>query len=237
MTDFQDLHHEQAIAAFDRGNLSESIEHFRKAIEQQPGNPDLHFNLAIVLDGNGEVNSAGAEFREALRLSPADASMHLGLGAHFLKTEQWDRAVVSFQQAIQMRPGWPDALTYMGIALGRKAKASRQNNDHRAYLDVVEQMLSLFPEQLLWRENRAWVLWKMNRRSEALAEAERLLSLEPTPRSYARLLHYQRRLGRWRDFSHTIGTMVHYTFRKAIRRVEWEQTVAGDTKEEDTKQK
>ena len=44
MTDFQDLHHEQAIAAFDRGNLSESIEHFRKAIEQQPGNPDLHFN-------------------------------------------------------------------------------------------------------------------------------------------------------------------------------------------------
>ena len=237
MTDFQDNSYEQAIAAFDRGDLSESIQHFRKAIERQPGDPDLHFNIALALDGDGDAKSAEAEFREAVRLSPADAKVYLGLGTHYLKTEQLDLALVNLRQAAQLRPGWPDALTHIASALGRKAMTSRQSDDYRAYLDVVEQMLSSFPEQFLWRENRAWVLWEMNRRPEALAEAEMLLSLEPMPRHYSRLLHYQRRMGRWRDYLHTRGALVRYAFRKAVRIAQWEQAGAGETKGGHTKQK
>ncbi len=229
MTDFQDIHWEQAVAAFDRGHLEESIEHFRRALARLPDNSDLHLNLALVLDRSGDSQGAGAEYREAVRLNPSEALLHYGLGTHFLKTEQWDKALASFRQAVQLQPGYHDALNDSAITLGRKAKAFGQADDYRAYLDAVEQMLSLFPEKLVWRENRAWALWEMGRRSEAVAEADALLSLEPTSRNYSRVLHYQRRLGRWRDFLRTGRAMWQFEVKKGCRKLAWEKSKIEET--------
>ncbi len=226
MTDFQDLHFEQAVSTFDRGDLEESIEHYRKAIERQPDDASLHFNLALALNGAGDLQGAEEEFREAVRLDPMDARLHYGLGTNLFKTEQWDQAVISFRQAAQLQPGYPVAMQGAAVALGRKAKASDQTGDHRAYLEAVVQMISLLPEDLSWRDNQGWALWRIGRRSEALAVAEEMLSLEPTSRRYSRLLFYQRRLGRWRDFLRTNIAMMQFEFQRAMRRQEWQENGA-----------
>ena len=226
MTDFQNLHWEQALAAFDRGYLQESIEHFHRAIERQPANSDLHFNLAVALDRVGDVQSASVEYRKAIHLNPLDASLHYGLGAHLLKTEQWDMALASFRHAEHLQPGYPDALNRAVVTLGRKAKALRQLGGYLAYLDAVDERISQCPQTLLWRESRSWVLWEMGRRTEAAAEAEAVLSLEPTSRNYSRLLHYQRQMGHLWDFLRTSRGMIRFEFQRGWRRLKWEESRA-----------
>jgi tetratricopeptide (TPR) repeat protein len=229
MTDPQTVHRQQAAAAFDRGHLRESIEHYRKAIGCPPGDPSLHFWLALALSGVGDNSGAEAEYREAVRLGPTDAFMHHALGRHLLKTGQWERSVGSFRQAARLRPDWYNAMTGIVSALGRIAKRSNRVADFRSYLDAVEPMRSRYPDQLMWRQNRAWALWHLDRRLEAVAEMSELVSLEPSSRYFGRLLRYQHRLGQWRASGRTFLAWLRFELRIARRKQAWEESGAGET--------
>jgi tetratricopeptide (TPR) repeat protein len=67
-------------AAESRRNLPQSIESFRKALDQDPSDPDYHFNLGYALFKKGDFAAAADRFREVLDRDPGDQMATLLLG-------------------------------------------------------------------------------------------------------------------------------------------------------------
>ena len=67
-------------AAESRQNLPQSIDTFRKALDQDPSDPDYHFNLGYALFKKGDFAAAADRFREVLDRDPADQMATLLLG-------------------------------------------------------------------------------------------------------------------------------------------------------------
>jgi tetratricopeptide (TPR) repeat protein len=67
-------------AAESRQNLPQSIETFRKALDQDPSDPDYHFNLGYALFKKGDFAMAADRFREVLDRDPGDQMATLLLG-------------------------------------------------------------------------------------------------------------------------------------------------------------
>jgi len=67
-------------AAESRQNLSQSIDTFRKALDQDPSDPDYRFNLGYALFKKGDFTSAADRFREVLDRDPGDQMATLLLG-------------------------------------------------------------------------------------------------------------------------------------------------------------
>ncbi|HSP69196.1 MAG TPA: tetratricopeptide repeat protein [Bryobacteraceae bacterium] len=67
-------------AAESRQNLPQSIDSFRKALDQDPSDPDYHFNLGYALFKKGDFAAAADRFREVLDRAPGDQMATLLLG-------------------------------------------------------------------------------------------------------------------------------------------------------------
>jgi len=67
-------------AAESRLNLPQSIDTFRKALEQDPSDPDYHFNLGYALFKKGDFAAAADRFRAVLDRDPGDQMATLLLG-------------------------------------------------------------------------------------------------------------------------------------------------------------
>lgn len=67
-------------AAESRLNLPQSVETFRKAMDQDPSDPDYHFNLGYALFKKGDFTAAADRFREVLDRAPGDQMATLLLG-------------------------------------------------------------------------------------------------------------------------------------------------------------
>jgi len=67
-------------AAESRQNLPQSIDTFRKALDQDPSDPDYHFNLGYALFKKGDFAAAADRFREVLDRDPGDQISTLLLG-------------------------------------------------------------------------------------------------------------------------------------------------------------
>jgi Tfp pilus assembly protein PilF len=61
--------------------FAEAEEHYRKAIEMEPGNAALHNNLGVTLFKQGSLDAAIAEFRQALAIAPNLRDAQEGLEA------------------------------------------------------------------------------------------------------------------------------------------------------------
>jgi len=69
-----------------------AIEHYRRAIEIDPGLSSAHYNLGLALLGQGKDGEAKAEFEAVLESDPGDASAHLYLGRILLAEGSRDLA-------------------------------------------------------------------------------------------------------------------------------------------------
>lgn len=67
-------------AAESRQNLPQSVDTFRKALDQDPSDPDYHFNLGYALFKKGDFAAAADRFREVLDRDPGDQMATLLLG-------------------------------------------------------------------------------------------------------------------------------------------------------------
>ena len=67
-------------AAESRQNLPQSIDTFRKALDQDPSDPDYRFNLGYALFKKGDFAAAADRFREVLDRDPGDQISTLLLG-------------------------------------------------------------------------------------------------------------------------------------------------------------
>jgi Tfp pilus assembly protein PilF len=115
-----------------RGELEESLAHYRAALAADPGSGEVLNNVGNVLYKQGRYDEAirhytGLLGAQAPRTEIA-ARMHNNLGAAYLRTRRYDEAETEFRRAIEIDPEYLEPYYNLGLVLaafGRRDDAVR----------------------------------------------------------------------------------------------------------------
>lgn len=163
-------------------SVRRSVEYLRQAVALDPTHAAAHAALAEAyaqLSVWTDVPSvetlplALEAAQNALALDPNLAEAHASLGLiHANHVWDWPKAEHCFERALELNPGCVPAGQWYAeflAELGRIDKA----------LAVIDQAHKHDPLSLTIRSSRAFVFWLGGRFDEAMAEAERVLEVDP----------------------------------------------------------
>ena len=170
-------HNSLGNALFERRELPEAIDHFRRAIELNPAYARAHNNLGNALLVRGELADAIEQFREALRSDPEYAKAHYNLGVALARKGELADAIEQFREALRSDPEYAKAHYNLGVALARKGELAEA-------IEQFRQALRIQPESAETHENLGRALAQQGRRDEAVnhyEEAVRIIKSRPAP--------------------------------------------------------
>ncbi|HLV36764.1 MAG TPA: tetratricopeptide repeat protein [Spirillospora sp.] len=132
-----DEHYKLALAAFDKGDYDQAIDHLDKAIDLLPSQPEYHAARGYIYLRDGVRDKAETEFDEALRLHEFELLAHYGRGVLAYRDKNWEDAETFFSRALAVDPERPETLYYLALVFHRQRK-----ND--AALDLMQKALEKF---------------------------------------------------------------------------------------------
>ncbi len=140
-----------------RGKRAASIDHFRKAVNADPGDPDYHFNLAVALYETGDNAGAAQQLREELQQQPNDAEAR-GLLENINRGERAPTAPpASGTQVLGVPPA--------RVPLER----IKRNYDEASYRQLELQIHNLTEERLSSKDREAHSAYHSDRGKDLLS--------------------------------------------------------------------
>ncbi len=122
-----------------------AVEHYRAAINHDPGNVRLHMLLGGALVMHQQLNEADRVYIQARSLGDLDAGAYLMWGNALIDLGQLNDAVSKFQLAIQLAPDHPGIRLNLGSAY-------EQLGDNTQAMVQYRKALELDPNFALARE-------------------------------------------------------------------------------------
>ncbi len=92
-----------------RGELSEAIPAFERALALQPNDPALAFNAGFTMQRAGRHGPAMEQFLRAIELDPKLDRAWYGLGLSLAHDGRYEEAVARFREAARLQPFNPHA--------------------------------------------------------------------------------------------------------------------------------
>ena len=168
-----------------RGNATNALRYFQKAVEWDPYSPGIRHELAIVLSQLGRTQEAVTQLAEAVRLAPKDAESHFILALALNETGDTPRMMTELEEAVKCNPR--HARAWYNLGLARNA-AGNPTGAIQALLAAE----SAEPNDPSIPYARATVLARTGKISEARLAAQRALELDPHSRDAANLIQQLR---------------------------------------------
>ena len=123
---------------FARGNTTEALAHFRKAVEWDPGSPPFHHDLAIALSTTGDTSGAIRELQAAVKLAPDNAEYHYKLALAWNEAGSLPNAIAALETTVKLDPG-------MGRAWFNLAAAYSRNGNRTNAMTAARQAAAINP--------------------------------------------------------------------------------------------
>jgi protein O-mannosyl-transferase len=101
----------------ERGNTTEAIADFRKALEIWPNQSEDHDTLGETLAREGRFTEAMEQFQTALQISPNDSDAESNIGAALLQQGSTNQAISHLRRAVDKSPRNAAAHMNLGDAL------------------------------------------------------------------------------------------------------------------------
>jgi len=92
------------LALFEKGNITEAIEHYNKAILIKPDYDEAYNNRGIAYVTLGQYPSAIEDYNNAIRFHPAFANYHYNRGYTYEILGQYPLAIEDYNIAIRLQP-------------------------------------------------------------------------------------------------------------------------------------
>lgn len=118
------------------GEVHESIEQDRKALEIDPRLADVHTNLGNGLMRIGQTAEAVSHFQKALEIDPKYVEAYNSLGIVFSKKGEFAEAIDQFQKGLKVSTSYDDVHTNLALALLQTGKV----DDAIEHFLVAEKM-------------------------------------------------------------------------------------------------
>jgi len=165
-----------------RGNPTNALAHFEKAVAWDPYSPGIRNELAVLLSQLGRFQEAVEQLEAAVRLAPNDAQFHYALALALNETGASARVATELEQAVKYEPQFSQAWYNLGLARSQSA-------------DYSGALVALAKAEVLDAANprpafaAATILAKTGKFSEAREACRRALKLAPDFADAANLLH------------------------------------------------
>jgi protein O-mannosyl-transferase len=105
VTEKNPLAHDGMANAFaKRGQVEESIKHYKKSILQYPYSAEVHSNLGVALFKQGKIKEAIKHYNTAIQLKPDFITAWNNLGNALKKIGQFEEATACFTKLIKLEP-------------------------------------------------------------------------------------------------------------------------------------
>lgn len=101
--------------AYDRGELSDAVAEFQRAVDANPHDPEAVNGLGQVLVRSGKPDAALPFFQRAIELNPTRWAYRFNLARCYGQLQQWDTAVTEYRAALRLFPD--DYLTQYNLAM------------------------------------------------------------------------------------------------------------------------
>ena len=124
------------LALNQRGNKTDAIIQFRKALSLNPYSSSAHNDLGIVLKDTGHLDEAIAQYYEALQYNSAYAEAHYNLGIAYSEQGHNQLAINHYLDAIKIDPYYTKAHFNLGNTLARQGDQEKAIYHYRK---VIEQ--------------------------------------------------------------------------------------------------
>lgn len=169
----RDAAHSEALGkeSVEEGDVEAGIVHYRRAVEQAPGDARLARELAGVLAFTDDEEGAEAAWHDALELED-DADARAGLADVLLRQARGREAVEELRAAVGLRP---DESRHHA----RLARVLVERRAPRAAAESYARAIILRPDDAALRAEYAELLQKEGRLDEALAEWKAATDLSP----------------------------------------------------------
>lgn len=173
---FADAHYNLAIQlAKLPGREADAVAHFETVIRLVPQNPEAHCNLGALLSRQpGQQAAAIAHFETAIKIRADYPEAHHNLALELAKLPgRTIDAIRHYEEALRLKPDFAEAHCNLGSLLavlpGRLPDA----------VTHFQAAVRLDPKYLMARRNLALALAQTDRFTEAAAELEALLVIDP----------------------------------------------------------
>lgn len=181
------------------GRFDVELAEFRKAVEVAPEDPIAHQSLASALLRGGELREALEQYREAARLDPGNADFRHDLGVVAIRLGDYGAARAYFAEALELRPEFPRAQLQL-------AQIAQRLRDFATAVELYDKYLPTDASNHRVRVQRAFCLAKIGRRSEAIAEIDRMFE-EAAPEDTAARVNLASALGGLGEVDRAIGIL------------------------------
>ena len=105
----------------EQGRRKEAMDHYLKALAEQPTDAAVHYNLARALEAEARIPKAIEHYRKAIALDPTEWRSFINLGNVLLEQGQSNEALDCYRKAVDANPYESDAHYNLGRAyLARK---------------------------------------------------------------------------------------------------------------------
>jgi serine/threonine-protein kinase len=148
--------------------FDEGIEHFRRALNLEPGNRIIGYNLAVALTRSGQPDLAQAECERNIKEAPTDPWAYHALGKLYMSERRFKEAVPVLEKAVEYRPDDKGAYFNLGVSL----KELGRYEDALAQLRTIIKLQDTNPSA---HELAGQILLKLCRHQEAYAEFARVI--------------------------------------------------------------
>lgn len=238
--DRPDVLHYLAVCLAQRGALAEAEALWRKALAKDPNEPMLSYNLGLMARRQGRPDEAARRFRDTIRRAPSHVEARLGLASLHIEQGRFaaaERELAEFAQnldrAIQ-QPGGEGLKPLQARARNMLGHTLYRLGHYAPALEVLDMALVDAGEETARRSqimgDRALALGGLGHHEEAIAEAERALTLAPENASLNHALGFVLYFaGRPSDAIPAIQKALELdpTFTQAAKTLALAQTAAG----------
>ncbi len=158
-----------------RGDSTNAVRIFRRAVELDDGSELNHYNLGLAFARSGQTNGAIAEYRTALEIYPDFAEAHNSLGLQLAALGDLAAAEKHYRAAIEVQPDFPVALNNLGTIMARK-------REYEYALTWFEKAVVLDTNYVDARFNLASALLATGRTNEAMGRLQDIVNQFPDHR-------------------------------------------------------
>ena len=127
---------EEAVKAFDKGDLEGARKKFQKLLDLQPDNFFGLVNIGAVEYRLKRWDDAEKHLKRAVRLQPESGRAWLALGALYCDRDKLDEALAALSQAVLYDPKNPKAHNYLGVTIGKKGWYAGAEDELRRAIEL-----------------------------------------------------------------------------------------------------
>jgi len=158
--------------AYASGNYTTALEHYKRAVEENPNNGDALNNLGQLLARSGDAASAIPYFEKAVRLYPSVWAYRFNLAHAHGRLGEWSQAVDDYRHARSLFPG--DYVTQFNLGM-----ALHKMGDEEAAVYEFRKGAELAPSEPSFHLSIGQSLELLNRPEDAMKSYEQYLALSP----------------------------------------------------------